>query len=174
MRHFLFSWSTMCSFCTNVASVLDTTLVIFNLPEATYQETDIYPVCLCLGATGPFYAGYMLSGGYSWRLYFYVEIAFAGALLILAFLFVEESLYHRKPIQVQDTRFSDLSDSKVGITSHQQDSVTSLPKRKSFLSTLKPWGSIDRDADFFGTMWRPFTYFFVPAVFWVITTYGEP
>jgi hypothetical protein len=31
----------------------------------------------------------MLAGGYSWRLFFYVEIAFAGALLILAFFVVE-------------------------------------------------------------------------------------
>src|ERR1700684_4002711 len=53
-------------------------------------------VCLCLGATGPLYAGYMLAGGYSWRLYFYVEIAFAGALLILAFFVVEETMYDRK------------------------------------------------------------------------------
>jgi heme exporter protein D len=38
----------------------------------------------------------MLAGGYSWRLYFYVEIAFAGALLILAFFVVEETMYDRK------------------------------------------------------------------------------
>lgn len=35
----------------------------------------------------------LLSGGYGWRLFFYVEIAFAGFLLILAFLFVEETAY---------------------------------------------------------------------------------
>ncbi|EME87662.1 uncharacterized protein MYCFIDRAFT_212975 [Pseudocercospora fijiensis CIRAD86] len=39
----------------------------------------------------PLYAGYMLAGGESWRLYFYVEIAFAAVVLILAFLFVEET-----------------------------------------------------------------------------------
>ena len=51
-----------------------------------------------MGATGPLYAGYMLNAGYSWRLFFYVCVAFAGALLIAAFIFVEESTYKRKII----------------------------------------------------------------------------
>ena len=45
-----------------------------------------------------------------------------------------------------------------------------IPVRKPFLQTLKPWSYVDHEAQFFMTMVRPFTYFFVPAVFWVITT----
>ena len=113
----------------------------------------------------------MLAGGYSWRLFFYVEIALAGALLILAFVFVEESTYHRKiPALVSPTiEPTTGKDEKI---QHQED-ISSIPPRKSFLSTLKPWSKIDPDTEFFMTMLRPFTYFFVPAVFWVITTYGE-
>lgn len=140
--------------------------------------SSIKTVCLCLGSTGPLYAGYMLAGGYSWRLFFYVEAAFAGALLIMAFFFVEESTYHRKE---QSTTSNYLSHSP---TVHDTDeklednvqlenvSSTSVPSRKSFLATLKPWGSIDPEPEFFMTIVRSFSYFLVPAVFWVIASYG--
>ena len=128
-------------------------------------------MCLCLGATGPLYAGYMLAGGYSWRLFFYVEIAFAGALFILAFIFVEETTYHRKAPIFNEPSNDENTESKEGNAQHREQ-TTYVPPRKSFISTLKPWGSIDQEAEFFMTMIRPFSYFIVPAVFWVISTYG--
>jgi hypothetical protein len=142
------------------------------------NSADNNQVCLCLGATGPLYAGYMLAGGYSWRLYFYVEIAFAGALLILAFFVVEETMYDRKSIAstiAPTTENGSTSDSKEVNTQHteSENHVTTIPDRKSFISTLKPWSHIDHEAEFFMTMIRPFSYFVVPAVFWVITTYGS-
>lgn len=48
-----------------------------------------------------------------------------------------------------------------------------IPPRKSFVQTLRLWGTIDKDSEFFMMMVRSFSYFFVPPVFWVITTYGE-
>ncbi|OKP15099.1 hypothetical protein PENSUB_2247 [Penicillium subrubescens] len=127
---------------------------------------------------GPLYAGYMLAGGYSWRLFFYVEAAFAGALLIMAFFFVEESTYHRKN-QSATSNYSNHSstvrDTDEKLEDHIQlenVSSTSVPSRKSFLATLKPWGSIDSEPEFFMTIVRSFSYFLVPAVFWVIASYG--
>jgi hypothetical protein len=64
------------------------------------------------------------------------------------------------------------SDSKEVNTQHRENAATFVPERKSFISTLKPWSKIDHEAEFFMTMIRPFSYFVVPAVFWVITTYG--
>jgi hypothetical protein len=122
----------------------------------------------------------MLAGGYSWRLFFYVEAAFAGALLILAFIFVEETTYHRKaPTSPMPSTSPALNgaekvlsaDSRNPMVQHRESNIY-VPPRKSFLSTLKPWGKIDHDAEFFMTMLRPFSYFVVPAVLWVITTYG--
>lgn len=121
----------------------------------------------------------MLAGGYSWRLFFYVEAAFAAALLIMAFLFVEESTYHRDN---QSTSSHDLFQSlEVKTGEKEKDSPEELedvlsigmPPRKSFLSTLAPWNAVDSDAEFFMTMLRSFSYFFVPAVFWVIASYGR-
>ncbi|KAJ6111856.1 MFS transporter [Penicillium sp. IBT 18751x] len=128
--------------------------------------------------TCPLYAGYMLAGGYSWRLFFYVEAAFAAGLLLAAFFFVEESTYHR-PGQspITDSSSHSLSvdrSEKIEKDATELEDVSSIsvPRRKSFLSTLKPWSAIDPEPDFFMTIARSFTYFLVPAVFWVITTYG--
>jgi len=118
----------------------------------------------------------MLAGDYSWRLYFYVEIAFAGVLLILAFFVVEETMYDSKAMRpstalsVDENSTSDFKE--VNTQHHEHNTIDFVPERKSFINTLKPWSRIDHEAEFFMTMIRPFSYFVVPAVFWVITTYG--
>lgn len=165
------------AFGSGVCEALPVQLVndIFFLHERG-QRIGYYTVCLCLGAIGPLPAGYMLAGGYSWRLFFYVEIAFAGALFLLAFVFVEESHYKREPIMSSTTSIEETGEKETGIQqkeTRQTEQSHYIPPRKSFLSTLKPWSSIDHEAEFFMTMLRPFTYFFVPAVFWVITSYGN-
>jgi hypothetical protein len=121
----------------------------------------------------------MLAGGYSWRLFFYVEAAFAAALLIAAFFFVEESTYHRSN-RLSQTNLSSKSlevnprdEKEIHPAELENVSSVSVPLRKSFLSTLKPWGAIDPEPEFFMTIARSFTYFLVPAVLWVITTYGR-
>ncbi|KAL8393966.1 hypothetical protein RB595_003655 [Gaeumannomyces hyphopodioides] len=168
------------AFGSSVCEALPVQLVndIFFLHERG-KRLGYYTVCLCLGATGPLYAGYMLEGGYSWRLFFYVEFAFAVALLILAFFVVEETCYHRgeaagashnvsaahsdgeKPPVAADT------EENVGVSAEEN-----VPPRKTFLQTLKFWGVWEHDSDFFIMIARSFTYFLVPHVFWVVTTYG--
>lgn len=131
-------------------------------------------MCLCFGATGPLFAGYMLAGGYSWRLFFYVEFAFAMALLVFAFFVVEESTYHRKTPQdsSSDGSINDNDEDKPSaVTSEVRTSV--IPKRKTFVQTLKFWGIWEKDSPFFMMQVRAFSYFLVPHVFWVITTYGK-
>ncbi|RFU25814.1 hypothetical protein B7463_g10517, partial [Scytalidium lignicola] len=163
------------AFGSGVCEALPVQLVndIFFIHERG-QRIGYYTVCLCLGATGPLYAGYMLAGGYSWRLFFYVETAFAGTLFVLAFIFVEETLYHRvappAPSLNSDTAINE--DGKPEVEQQVEESNPNIPERKTFLQTLKPWGPQDKESQFFLTMLRPFTLFFVPAVFWVITSFG--
>ncbi|CZT50743.1 uncharacterized protein RSE6_11785 [Rhynchosporium secalis] len=163
------------AFGSGVCEALPVQLVndIFFLHERG-KRIGYYTVCLCLGATGPLYAGYMLAGGYSWRLYFYVEAAFAGALFILAFIFVEETMYKRilPTSLIPSLNNANEKEIKEGNLTHTETATFHVPLRKSFLSTLKPWSGIDHEAEFLMTMIRPFTLFFVPAVFWVITSYG--
>ena len=145
------------------------------------NKLGYYTVCLCWGSTGPLYAGYMLAGGYSWRLYFYVESAFAAALLILAFLFVEEPTYKRATPSGPKSPSSDDGEKKVfsqdevekeTVPVNQVEVQTLVPPRRSYLATLKPWSAINHDEEFFMTILRSFTYFLVPSVLWVVTSYG--
>lgn len=165
-------------------------------------------MALCFGSTGPLFAGYMLNGGYSWRLFFYVEFAFACGLFLLAFFVVEETTYHRKsppptppppaaaaaaelsiddngPVEEEDEeKEKEKADASPVATMVEassprggQGTTTTttefVPPRKTFLQTLQFWGVYERDADFFLMMARSFTYFLVPHVFWVVTTYGR-
>lgn len=112
----------------------------------------------------------MLNGGYSWNLFFYVEFAFGCALLIVAFFVVEETTYHRVlPVDLSDGPDETSKDK----TTTMESSVRTLPPRKTFLQQLKFWGVYERDSEFFLMMARSFTYFLVPHVFWVVTTYGN-
>lgn len=109
----------------------------------------------------------MLAGGYSWRLYFYVEIAFAGLLLVLAFLFVEETTYKRKtpsgPTNEDENGerkvFSQDEIEKNEIPANHVEVRTLIPSRRSFIATLKPWSAVNHDEEFFMTMIRSFTHF---------------
>jgi MFS family permease len=124
-----------------------------------------YTVCLCLGSTGPLYAGYMLSGGYSWRLFFWVEFAFGVALLIATFLFVEETRYKR----VVSSPPSTPTETKEANASAIE---TTLPPRKTLRQRLSLWSGVDHDAPFLMMALRSFTYYLVPVAVWVNTTYG--
>jgi uncharacterized membrane protein len=155
-------------------------------------KLGIYTVALCWGSTGPLYAGYMLAGGYGWQLFFYVEIAFAGALFLLAFLFVEESAYKRKPPVLspptssrasaasgERKAFGSQSDPEkeghIASSEHQIDLQTALgtpPPRRTFLQTLRPWSAVDHEAEAFMTAVRSLTYLLVPSVLWTIASYG--
>ncbi|KAL2865880.1 major facilitator superfamily domain-containing protein [Aspergillus lucknowensis] len=148
---------------------------IFYLHERG-KRIGYYTVCLCLGSTGPLYASYMLGGGYSWRLFFYVVAAFAGALLVASFFIVEESRFKRPEIvEASGSENVPSSESLEKPGSVQVESAApaapTIP-RKPFLQTLVPWSPIDHEAEFFATIVRSFAYFCVPAVLWVITSFG--
>ena len=102
------------------------------------------------------------------RLYFYVEFAFACALLIFAFFFVEETAYTRKVASQSQDQSDGLEKSDVRTI----ETLEVAPPRRPFLQTLKPWSGIDRDAEYFMTIARSFTYFLVPSVLWVVTSFG--
>lgn len=164
----------LAQFGAGVCEALPVQLVndIFFLHERG-QRLGYYTVCLCLGATGPLYAGYMLAGGYSWRLFFYVEFAFACTLFILAFFFVEETWYKRDEMKSRlGAAVTTTTEPEKGIEMESAEVSPAAPARKSFVSTLKPWGVYDREAPFFMTAIRSFSYFLVPSVFWVVATYG--
>ena len=162
-------------FGSGICEALPVQLVndIFFLHERG-KKLGWYTAALCLGATGPMWAGFMLSGGYSWPLFFYVEFAFAMALLIAAFFLVEETSYKRKfPPPFTSSMADGEKSAAVESEVHSVSSpAASIPPRKTWAQQLKIYNGIDHDAPFFSTMLRCFTYLLVPSMFWVITTYG--
>lgn len=152
----------------SVASALDSTPVFRTLLYDTCNA-DSLVVCLCLGSTGPLYAGYMLAGGYSWRLFFYVVFAFAMGLLIFAFFVVEETSYKRTKVPSMPS--STIDADKAPDASHTEVAPI-IPPRRSYLATLKPWSTINHEQEFWIMMPRAFTYFLVPQVLWVVTSFG--
>ncbi|RVX67617.1 hypothetical protein B0A52_08146 [Exophiala mesophila] len=130
-----------------------------------------YTVCLCLGSTAPLYAGYMLAGGYEWRLFFWVEFAFGCALLILTFFFVEETRYHRVLPADPATPSVDV-DGKEDVKHIRDVEEMQIPPRKTRMQQLSLWSGIDHNAHFFTIALRSFTYYLVPVALWVNTTYG--
>lgn len=145
---------------------------IFFLHERG-QRIGYYTLALCCGSSGPLFAGYMLNGGHSWRLFFYVEFAFGAALLIFAFFVVEETTYHRQ-LPEESLSYGPDQEKPPGLQLKSDIALDcKMPQRKTFLQTLKFWGVWERDSEFFLMMARSFTYFLVPHVFWVVTTYGK-
>ena len=127
----------------------------------------------------------MLIEPYSWRLFFYVATALAGALFVVTFLFVEESSYDRRPSAPAvhgpvdaASRSSDPDAAEKPVaTLHERApppssaAVVPLP-RKSYRETLSVLGRRDPHARFFMTIAMSFTYFLVPQVLWVILSFG--
>ncbi|KAI0541317.1 putative MFS transporter [Xylaria digitata] len=162
-------------FGSSVCEALPVQLVndIFFLHERG-ERIGYYTVCLCLGTFASLPAGYILAGGYGWRLFFYAEFAFGAALLVLAFLFVEETSYDRKAAMLISTTPTDGERASDGMKNQvlTERSDAGVPPRKSFVKTLSLWGRIDHDVPVVTMVARSFTYFLVPQALWVIASFG--
>lgn len=171
-------------FASGVCEALPVQLVndVFFLHERG-KKLGWYTIALCLGATGPMFSGLMLRAGYSWHLFFYVEFAFAGAVLILSFLFVEETMYFRQPDPLPAESGSDdlpqpVDKPEDSISHHEvapgPPFTTNPPFRKPLLTQLRPFGPTAPEpwSTFLRMPLRAFTYLLVPSTLWVVTTYG--
>ncbi|KAI5864009.1 putative MFS transporter [Durotheca rogersii] len=161
-------------FGSSVCEALPVQLVndIFYLHERG-KRIGYYTVCLCLGTFAGLPAGYMLNAGLGWRLFFYVEFAFAMVLLIMAFFYVEETSYDRAAHMTPPTPSN--ASEKEGVQEFEKgDRETGyvVPSRKTFIETLSLKGRVDPDVPLFMTMIRSWTYFLAPQSLWVITTFG--
>ncbi|KAL1894398.1 hypothetical protein Sste5346_005900 [Sporothrix stenoceras] len=169
------------AFGAGVCEALPVQLVndIFFIHERG-KRIGYYTVCLCLASVAPLAAGYMLSGGHSWRLFFYVCFAFGAAVFVLTFLVVEETSYDRAAALSSEEApplpmISHESTEKTGkAPSATSSGIAGIapPPRKTYLQTISITGRLDRNVSIVGTVLRSFSYFLVPQALWVITTYG--
>ena len=124
----------------------------------------------------------MLSGGRSYHLFFWVEFA-AGVALFLGTIFLfEETMYFRQTDQPQGSS-TEVNETGIKVDDAQieykqsSDSRTAeplTPPRKSWVQWLKVVGKncIDHGSPTIAMAVWSFTYFLVPPVFWVCSTYG--
>lgn len=144
------------------------------------KRISYYTAALCLGSIGPLPACYMLAGGYSFRLFFYIEFAIGVAphhrnILALPGDGLQEEGEGDGPGPYRKLRWC-IDGQASGICCRpQKDRSRAQPvmkQRKSYLASLNPWSGIDREADFFMMVVRSFSYYLVPHVLWVITSFG--
>ncbi|KAK3388715.1 major facilitator superfamily domain-containing protein [Sordaria brevicollis] len=176
------------SFGGGVCEALPVQLVndIFFLHERG-KKLGWYTIALCVGSTGPLFSGLMLGAGLSWNLFFWVEFAFGMALLVLCFLFVEETRYERQLLPSSPSSTSRVGQEvaekdnakaeEANTTTHQIElnSPTIIPPRKPFLHQLHLWSpssSSVKSQPLHTLLLRSFSHLLVPSTFWVITTYG--
>lgn len=144
------------------------------------KRISYYTAALCLGSIGPLPAGYMLAGGYSFRLFFYIEFAIGLALVIATFFLCPETAFKRKTKVIDmDSALPSANmatDKQGNIATFQKkvevEGIPVMKQRKSYLASLNPWSGVDHEADFFMMMVRSFSYYLVPHVLWVITSFG--
>ncbi|KAJ9165407.1 MFS general substrate transporter [Coniochaeta hoffmannii] len=124
-----------------------------------------YTFALASGPVAALIAGYMLKGGNSYKLFFWVYFAVAAVLAICTVLFFEETMYFRK----SETNIGSSEGFEVGKGSTESESI---PARKTWKQQLKIFTIVDKDINMLMMAIRSFTYFAVPPVFWVCSTYG--
>jgi len=129
------------------------------------RKIGYYTIALCLGSSGPLYAGYMLAAGYGSQLFFYVFIGLGAATFILSIIFVHESRFMRPEVPV-DVQMEQFEEKEVAT---DQTIDTPLSRKKTWLQLMAFWDGVnDKSINPFWTCLRSFTYILVPQVFWVI------
>ncbi|KAI0835445.1 MFS general substrate transporter [Hypoxylon sp. FL0890] len=173
----LMAWRIVHCFGAGICEALPVQLVtdIFFLHERG-KHIGYYTFGMCFAAMAPIPAAYMLPTKYSWRLFFYVLLAFACALFIFAFFFVEETSYDREAHRNTDLTLNRSDETKSNSLEKPDEAIVEeapvMPNRKTYLETLRPWGRIDPEVHAFTLVWRCFTYYLIPQVLWVVTSFG--
>ncbi|KPM44526.1 hypothetical protein AK830_g2005 [Neonectria ditissima] len=134
-----------------------------------------YTFALTTGTLSAVPASYMLSSGKSYNLFFWVEFACGCVLFIGTFFCFEETMYLGR---ARVLSAGPVNDQVVGCEKDEEQSVRQIESRvgdgdsdvftrKTYRQQLKVFDKTDPESPA-----RSFTYFVVPPVFWVCTTYG--
>ncbi|KAH7305296.1 major facilitator superfamily domain-containing protein [Stachybotrys elegans] len=139
-----------------------------------------YTFALATGTLSATAASYMLSSGLSYQLFFWIEFALGCILFLGTLAFFEETMYleersaHASPEQGQvDTEpGKDERQANSECVETKLEASVTVPPRKSYLEQCKIFGKTDPNTQVLMMVVRSFTYFIVPPVFWVCSTYG--
>jgi MFS family permease len=127
-----------------------------------------YTAALCLAAIAPMPAGYMLP---NWRQAYWTTAGAGAGIFCLGFFFVTETYYDREEA-LKKYNVAQITGEKTVGQQVEEDERSTIPIKKSYISTLKPWSGINRKATFWVSAIRQFSYLGYPAVLWTIIYYG--
>ncbi|KAL5587224.1 hypothetical protein FOVSG1_012360 [Fusarium oxysporum f. sp. vasinfectum] len=167
------------AFASSVCEALPAQVVadVFFLHERG-KALGWYTFALTTGTLSAVAASYMLAGGHSYNLFFWVEFAIGCVLLLAVFFLFEETMFFR------DSHIPGVPLNADGSARLQKDEehqtteeieIQTTPRnyvRDSYLQQLKLIRRTDPNSPIVMMMARSFTYFVVPPVFWVCSTYG--
>lgn len=135
-----------------------------------------YTAALCVAAIEPLPAGYMLSLPNSWGSAFYVYTAAGVFVWIVGGLFLSEFHFDREKAHQM---YGEASEFVQGVDDKGQPQViervptTAIPKPKTFVQRLAPWGEVNHDLNIRLTpVWHQFIFLLYPAVIWTVIFYG--
>ncbi|KAJ4223279.1 hypothetical protein NW759_005914 [Fusarium solani] len=177
----LFGFRMLHAFACSVCEALPAQAVadVFFLHERG-KALGWYTFALTTGTLSAVPASYMLSSGKSYNLFFWVEFACGCLLFLGTFFCFEETMYIRRT-KALDTRpvddhvvdcEKDDEQSVRQIESRARESDPEISQRRTYRQQLSVFDKTDPESPVFLMMARSFTYFIVPPVFWVCTTYG--
>ncbi|KAH7276237.1 major facilitator superfamily domain-containing protein [Fusarium solani] len=177
----LFGFRMLHAFACSVCEALPAQAVadVFFLHERG-KALGWYTFALTTGTLSAVPASYMLSSGKSYNLFFWVEFACGCLLFLGTFFCFEETMYIRRT-NALDTRpvddhvvdcEKDDEQSVRQIESRARESDPEISQRRTYRQQLSVFDKTDPESPVFLMMARSFTYFIVPPVFWVCTTYG--
>ncbi|KAH7168505.1 major facilitator superfamily domain-containing protein [Fusarium sp. MPI-SDFR-AT-0072] len=137
-----------------------------------------YTFALTTGTLSAVAASYMLAGGHSYNLFFWVEFAIGCVLLVAVFFLFEETMFFRDShipgVQLNADGSARLQKDEEQQTAEEIEiqATSQNYARDSYLQQLKLVRRTDPNSPILTMMIRSFTYFVVPPVFWVCSTYG--
>jgi len=134
-----------------------------------------YTAALCIAAVAPLPAGYMLSLPNSWRSAYYLYCAAGVFVWVIGGLFLAESRFDREKAHQM---YGEASEFISGVDDKGQPQVVeripsaAIPKPKTFVQRLAPWGEVNHDLNIITPVWRQFIFLSYPAVIWTVIFYG--
>ena len=130
-----------------------------------------YTAALCLAAIAPLPAGYMLP---KWQQAYWTTAGAGAGIFLLGFFFVSETYYDREDALQKYNVQTVIGAVKpeTGETEVTEIEAQPIPPRKPYIQQLKPWSGSNREAKFWVSAVRQFTFLAYPAVLWTIIYYG--
>ncbi|OAG40130.1 hypothetical protein AYO21_05608 [Fonsecaea monophora] len=186
LARFFASWAAGTSEPLSVDTLHD----LFYLHERGTQA-GVQTIWLSWGSSlAPVICGYLIQAK-GWRWFHWLTSIMAGVDLILIFLFVPETQYHRDlhkaldSVGIEGNEEMELDAQKASpsglmtMTKSEDETTTEMvetqnpaPEKRTFLQELKPWSPVQKDVNVVASFLRPWATWCYPSVLWGVFSFS--